>query len=78
MDGQGLAWYIGAMAENPEYGGFAEELNFEANEDPFACSPEHDAYIRREVLATMARKAKGEVTFISLDEVVRKFLPDAR
>lgn len=66
------------MAENPEYGGFAEELNFEADEDPFACSPEHDAYIRREVCAILARKARGEVKFTSLDEAVRKFLPDAR
>ncbi|WP_375205398.1 hypothetical protein [Hyphococcus sp.] len=65
------------MPDDPENGGFAEELNFEADEDPFACSPEHEAYIRREVSATLARKAKGEVKYTSLDEAARKFIPDA-
>jgi len=66
------------MSDKITQPGFEEEdASFHASEDPFACSPEHDAYIRREVGATLARKKRGEVSYLSLDAAVRKFLPDA-
>ena len=67
------------MTDKKTQSGFEEEdAVFTASaEDPYACSPEHDAYLRREVEATLARKARGEVSFLSLDAAARKFLPDA-
>lgn len=67
------------MSQNRTPPGFDEEdVGLDPSEDPFACMPEHDAYIRREVADTLARKKRREISYVSLDEAIRKFLPDAR
>ena len=42
------------------------------------CSPEHDAWTKAQIKATLARKAAGEMTYHSLDDVMREFGFDAR
>jgi hypothetical protein len=63
--------------DTPEYKGFEEEPAFELSEDPYVCSPDHDAYIRREVTATLERKQRGKIGYLTLDKAMKKFLPDA-
>ena len=38
---------------------------------------EHDAWLRSEIEATLAKKASGEMTYSSLDQVMHKFGFDA-
>ena len=66
------------MPDSPDNKGFAEEPAFDMSEDPYECGPAHDAYIRREVRATLDKKKRGAIGFVSLDRAIRKFLPDAR
>ncbi len=77
MEKQPTSAYTPIMSDTPEYKGLEEELAFELSEDPYACSPDHDAYIRREVAATLERKRRGEISYLTLDKAMTKFLPDA-
>jgi len=63
------------MTDPTKNPGFGEEASFDSPEDPFACSPDHDSFIRREVAKTLARKKRGEVSYITLDKAMKKFLP---
>lgn len=68
--------YNPPMADTPDNQGFSEEPAFESPEDPYACSPDHDASIRRKVARTLERKKRGEVIYTSLDRAMKKFMPD--
>lgn len=50
---------------------------FRALEPDFTVTPEHDAWMRAEIRKTLEAKADGQMTYRSLEEVARRFLPDA-
>lgn len=50
---------------------------FRALEPDFTVAPEHDAWMRAEISKTLQAKAEGQMTYRSLEEVARRFLPDA-
>lgn len=50
---------------------------FRALEADFAATPEHDAWMKAEIGKTLAAKSEGRMTYRSLEEVVRRFTPDA-
>lgn len=51
---------------------------FRALEPDFAPSPEHDAWMQAEIRKTLKTKAEGRMTYRSLEDIVRRFTPDAR
>ncbi|MFN3608998.1 MAG: hypothetical protein ACK4Y9_08035 [Hyphomonas sp.] len=51
---------------------------FRALEADFTATPEHDAWLRAEIRKTLEAKAEGQMTYRSLEDVARRFLPDAR
>ena len=65
------------MNDLPEKFGFAEEAELHLGGDPYECSAEHDAYLRKEITKTLERKARDKVEFVSIDEAIKTFLPDA-
>lgn len=42
------------------------------------CSPEHDAWIKEQIKATLAKKQAGDMAYHSLDDVMQKFGFNAR
>ncbi|MBA3069456.1 MAG: hypothetical protein FP825_13375 [Hyphomonas sp.] len=50
---------------------------FRALEPDFAPTPEHEAWMQAETRRTLEAKAEGRMTYRSLDDVVRRFTPDA-
>jgi hypothetical protein len=50
---------------------------FRALETDFAATPEHNAWLEAEIRQTLDAKAEGRMTYRPLEEVVRRFTPDA-
>lgn len=51
---------------------------FRALEPDFVPDPAHEAWLDAEIRCTLDAKAEDRMTYRSLDEVVRKFIADAR
>ena len=51
---------------------------FRALESDFVPDPAHETWLEAEIRRTLDAKAENRMTYRSLDEVVRKFIADAR
>lgn len=50
---------------------------FRALEADFAITPEHDTWMQAEIRKTLKAKADSQMTYRSLEDVARRFTPDA-